>query len=406
MAEDFASWVTENELNDDTMKQLREAGFVSLKSVKKLTEKMVQKHFEKSLPFGQYLLLQDAVADVRPPKEKIIVERTSESRGGENAAESAEQPPPAIPGTSAMTPGDVMITETNMAAPGQCKQTAEQTTEAQRRPDVLEKELNYAGLCQLLDIGMRAANNDKTGQQNPVASPGKLVFDPFAYNKPAPGEVKCKHRDIREYIMFTQQYANDKNSNIKIGEYELSLCEKKIPLEKITKLQWMEGSLKILKEMVSKDDANMTTVMDYISYLTKIVCMGQSFSWGTVLKYDTEYRKSQAAMGFQWGADSPFLMQLLLRPGTDSTERQKASSGSAGSRSRPVKYDPATGRPTCDRFNGRSGCTLRSCRYAHVCSSCFAGGHSEFSHKNQQQAKPPTVTGTSQRTSAGTPGQF
>ena len=75
----------------------------------------------------------------------------------------------------------------------------------------------------------------------------------------------------------------------------------------------MEGSLKILCEMKTKDRVNTETILDHIGFLTKMACMGQTFSWPSLMKYDAEYRKTQAYQGFPWGADSPLLMQLLLK---------------------------------------------------------------------------------------------
>ena len=43
--------------------------------------------------------------------------------------------------------------------------------------------------------------------------------------------------------------------------------------------------------------------------------MGQRFQWRSVLQYDTEYRKAQADAGFDFGADSSYLMQVFLRDG-------------------------------------------------------------------------------------------
>ena len=65
-------------------------------------------------------------------------------------------------------------------------------------------------------------------------------------------------------------------NTIKIGDTELSLKDKKLAMEKITPLQYMEGSLKILCEMITKDRVNTETILDHIGFLTKMACMGQT----------------------------------------------------------------------------------------------------------------------------------
>ena len=382
MAEEFRAWITENELDEDTVKMLAELGFVSLKSCSKLNDSLVTKHFGKSLPPAQFLLLQDAVTDLKKdgPASRGQQQQAASTAGAitEPATQISSIPGPSTGGQNDVTTAGV----NNMAAPMTATQNPEPViTQA-------KTDLDFSKLCQLLDIGQQnAAANELTKN----SSPGKLVFDPFAMHSHSTTlKSKQTHRDIRDFVMFCQQYNNDKNSNVRIGDFELSLCEKKVPLEKITPLQWMEGSLKILKEMVVQDNANLQTVMEYVSYLTKVACMGQSFTWGTVIKYDAEYRKTQSMMGFPWGADSPFLMQLLLRPTTNFGDKPRTSNANATVRQRQIKHDPASGRPVCEKFNSRAGCSFRSCRYAHVCMVCYASSHGETTHKPQQTR--PTST--------------
>jgi hypothetical protein len=115
--------------------------------------------------------------------------------------------------------------------------------------------------------------------------------------------------------MFGKQHLSDQSRSaqtITIGDAELSLNDKKLPLEKVTPPLYMEGSLKIICEMVTQNKIDTSEILEHVGYLAKIACMGQMFAWASVTKYDAEYRKSQASQGFQWGANSPFL-QLLLK---------------------------------------------------------------------------------------------
>ena len=64
----------------------------------------------------------------------------------------------------------------------------------------------------------------------------------------------------------------------------------------------MEASLRVLRAMVTEEQIDVNVILDYIAYLTTFA---QAFRWESVLRYDTEYRKRQADMGYKWGADSP-----------------------------------------------------------------------------------------------------
>ena len=71
--------------------------------------------------------------------------------------------------------------------------------------------------------------------------------------------------------------------------------------------------MRVLRAMVTEEQIDVNEIMDYIAYLTKIATFAQAFKWEPVLRYDTEYRKRQADMGYKWVADIPYLMQLHLQ---------------------------------------------------------------------------------------------
>ena len=62
---EFDSWVQEFELEEDTVKLLKEKGYKSYRSVSKLTEESINKHF-KGLPPGQLDLLKEGVGLLKP----------------------------------------------------------------------------------------------------------------------------------------------------------------------------------------------------------------------------------------------------------------------------------------------------------------------------------------------------
>ena len=356
---EFEKWIKDSELSADTVKLLQDHGFISVKSCRKLNDVLIQKTF-KTLPLAQILLLQDAVQELQVPAN----EPTSEETTRPTVAVSTDSIPAGGSGEQQTLPSMPSASE----------------------------GLDMARICQLLNL-------DKTPDE-PCTHTGKnKTFDPFQYSLSGdsvmPGNSKA--RDVREYIMFGKQYQYDQSpmspTTIKIGDTELSLNDKKLALEKITPLQYMEGSLKILCEMIANDRVNTETILDHIGFLTKMACMGQTFSWPSLMKYDAEYRKTQAYQGFPWGADSPFLMQLLLKQHdrdtlVTHTAPSRRNTGFTNQQHSQHRYDPKSGRVICGKFNGRNGCTLPHCRYAHVCGSCYDPAHGEFSHRHAHQKQP------------------
>ena len=173
----------------------------------------------------------------------------------------------------------------------------------------------------------------------------------------------------------------------------LGLSEKKVSLESITLHQYTEASMRILRELIIQDQMTMPEVLQYIGYVTKVASMAQVFPWRSILKYDQEYRKQQAAMSFPWGADSPYLMHLFLSQ--DDAVRQtmdRQPDRQRGPSTSRNKYDLVTGKIVCEKFNGRNGCNLRSCNYAHVCLECYDRAHGEFQHKQKAHNAPPAST--------------
>ena len=164
-------------------------------------------------------------------------------------------------------------------------------------------------------------------------------------------------------------------------EVALSLKESKVPLEKTQLTQFMEASLKILKAMITEDGLNTSSILDYINYLIKFATFAQSFKWDSLLRYDYEYRKSQADVGFVWGSDSPYLMQLHLMSVNVHRDRDFiANKKQKSQKTSKNKYDPSSGKPVCKKFNSPAGCDFKHCKFAHVCQSCY-GSHVDCSPK-------------------------
>ena len=74
---------------------------------------------------------------------------------------------------------------------------------------------------------------------------------------------------------------------------------KKLRLESLTLSQWSIANLAILYNLVGDGKLVGASLMDYLSYTTKVYQLVQRFSLASVLLYDREYRKIQSIMNFQ-----------------------------------------------------------------------------------------------------------
>ena len=118
---------------------------------------------------------------------------------------------------------------------------------------------------------------------------------------------------------------------------------------------------------------------------------------GAILKYDQEYRKAQTELGFAWGADNSYLMQVYLkshvsdsthnnggksRPSYSKSSARYTPSGSGPRRDLPEKFDHASGKAICQKFNGRARCQWPTCRYA-----CHDKNHRDVDHKDSTKKR-------------------
>jgi hypothetical protein len=380
----YTKWCVNAELFPATVCRLQEAGFVSLKSVRQLTSQMIESEFG-DLKLAQKLLLDAAVAELN----------TAHVRRAETGC---------LPLNRNKNSSDI--------------QNGGQTASNQQDDGsaLLQNKLDAGSNLSVHD--MMSLWNQPASTQPPTMSTAEqqsqstgktLVFDPFAQ---PPESASGPHRDICNYVSLATRDRRKESGGLTMGDFELSLTDgkvslnnKKVELGKLTQVQYMEASLKILREMVYKDKISVSQIMDYVGYVTKIVTLAQTFQWASVLLYDREYRLVQAEKGFAWGADNSYLMQLLLRPmGQMTSNNAGLQNGSTRVTDRPrTRYEPGSGRPICEKWNGRWGCSLKNCRYAHVCLSCYTTAHNDINHstsRNQTSGGNFTAQGKGGRSDA------
>jgi hypothetical protein len=362
----FAKWCEEAELFPTTVQKLQDSGFVTLKSVRHLTSQMIEQEFP-DLKLAQKLLLDSAVAELNNVLTQERETRKESQSQKENNGSHAE-------GNDGLDLQQKLDSGTNLS------------------------------VQDLMTLWNKPPASSATQTAEQQVTGKALVFDPFS--QPIDAANSLTHRDICDYISLAKDHRKEHSGGLTMGDFELSLADgkvslnnKKVELSRVTQTQYMEASLKILREMVYQEKISVSQIMDYVGYLTKIATLAQTFQWASVLLYDREYRKEQSDKGFAWGADNSYLMQLLLRPmGQPNTGGMlnNVNRSQATSKHRSM-FEPRTGTPICEKWNSRWGCTLKNCRYAHVCRSCYSPSHTDMTHN--VSAHKPTTGGN-----YGTPG--
>ena len=219
----------------------------------------------------------------------------------------------------------------------------------------------------------------QSDQPSPATQGKNNTFDPFELQMQT-GLDKPKCKEIRDYITVIQE-RRDSSPTLKLGDMEFCLSNAKPKLDNVTPLQYMEASLRIVRESALREGADLNQVLQQLSYIIKMAIFGQRFQWKSALKYDSEFRKLQASLQFPWNADSSYLMQAFLQPSVGHSPQTHQPKPSHFTARQSNRYDPNSGKVICEKFNDRLGCNLHNCSYAHVCRSCYNPSHNDFSHK-------------------------
>ncbi len=401
----FEDWLAEYELTQATKDSLVKAGFNSEMSLKMLTPDIIKTEKElKKLTTGQFLLLGKAAESLRPVTEQRKPQDGGLQDGGYRPLQQAQTNGTVTDGgghdrdPDGRLPGSAGPELLGAAAEAASSVAAAGSAAAPDPRQQLQNKLDAGSSLSATDImSLLQPERGEVTARGARLPPGKNSFDPLGFTcaNLTDQAAKLKWRDIRDYVSVTNKmsYPNDPSGTVKIGNVELSIKDKKIAIEGLSMSQYMEASLRIMRDMVSEDGADMATIMQYAGYLIKISHLAQAFRWDSVLRYDHAYRKHQAEMGFNWGADSSYLMQLYLKinqPQEPRSETAMAQRLSAQARARPGqlprlagrnRFDPASGQVICQRYNGKQGCSLRGCKFAHVCITCYAN-HPDHAHRN------------------------
>lgn len=93
----------------------------------------------------------------------------------------------------------------------------------------------------------------------------------------------------------------------------LKSVPKKPKIESVTLAQWSVANLAILYHLLKNGKLDVTNILDYLSYTTKICKLVQRFNLVLVLLYDRDYRKLQSEHTFRWGTNVPHLQSVHLQ---------------------------------------------------------------------------------------------
>ncbi len=213
--------------------------------------------------------------------------------------------------------------------------------------------------------------------------------------------------DICDFVSVRSPYESQSNSDTVIshkadGSFEVKpSTTKRLPLEKITMSQWLEGNSQIMARLIGKG----VNPRAYLSYTVMVAQLAQKYDWHSVLVWDREYRKSQANMLFDWGSDVSHLRDIMLIPKTP--KKFGSFSKDQGKSDQGKKESPKTGQKgggngqyrkkawadksgnrdlategklkICRAFNA-GNCTFEKCFFRHFCAQCGAADHGEKNH--------------------------
>ena len=199
-------------------------------------------------------------------------------------------------------------------------------------------------------------------------------------------------KSITTFYDITEFVVGNMEEEIVVGgngsqQVVLKSGPKKPKLESITLAQWSVANLAILYRLLGDGKLDATNILDYLSYTTKICQLVQKFNLVSVLLYDREYRRLQAAHGFRWGTDVPHLQSVHLQPRLNKQTFPHTGKNNLMGHQKQSHHGPFTadGKVICKLFNSKAGCHFKDCKFVHQCS--YAGCQQTHSAVTHAQTK-------------------
>ena len=192
---------------------------------------------------------------------------------------------------------------------------------------------------------------------------------------------------IPDFVSRISASADDNNEQevIRSGSSQLVLRSARARLvpEHVTLAQWISANSRIMAKLITTGQlSSQQQILDYLQYVADVGDYAQTCEQSSVMIYDHEYRKKQAAFNRKWGDDDIHLCTFFLNKKARSDRRYQGRSNHQMSRSsnKPPRLVDNSGLEICRNFNGY-GCSRQPCYFSHVCSICKDKSHPRSRHE-------------------------
>ena len=378
----------ENKVNKTAVDELLKRGFDSLDALKLVNmEDLSSQH----IPMGQRRLIFHIAQELN---------KTNTTSGSASQSKSSTSTP-TLEGNTGVSQG---LQNAETTSGSTTDQSAASTTTAplpgntgvsqphpglpQLQQDLYSQTLLNTLLRQQAQLTTLRHSNTSSSEGVNIQTSGTLTQeaqpswnDPHIHIASATGKSTSTYLDICDFV----PHSIDEDLVVRgQGEQQLVIKSgpKKPKLESLTLSQWSTANLAILYKLVNEGKLVGPSLMDYLSYTTKVYQLVQRFSLVSVLLYDREYRKLQGSMNYRWGTDVQHLH-------TYSSSHAQMGGGSQGSTTTTQrKGTPNQNKQKVDKrndlcrnFNSVKGCSYDQCKFRHKCMvpGCVQS-HSAVSH--------------------------
>ena len=133
--------------------------------------------------------------------------------------------------------------------------------------------------------------------------------DPQIYLKSlgCPRSQTC-HYDIVDFIdMSGASLREEFVSGSANGQLIFKSGPAKPKLDQVNQTQWSIANLAIMYRLLQEGTLEQASILDYLSYSTRLYQLLAAYDQSSVFFYDCEYRRLQHTHSFRWGTDVPHL---------------------------------------------------------------------------------------------------
>lgn len=362
--EDFGEWLKAKGINDATKTLLADQGFIDANALGVLQISDITSLKIKQL--AQRRLLERLVSEITPNPGNISL-----PAAGQQIPVSTEKPD-----SSSLARLDLAGTIPNALGQGI---TAGTTNNAQTQSSVVE---GHSRSSQDTGPGDTATSVSPGTHLQMLGINGSAVFrgdlNPLVYLSDT---TKADYLDVADFVPALWCEADEQLlSSAEGSEVILKTGPKKPKIEHITQMQWTAANARILARLLLEGKLGYDNVANYLAYTVKVASLSQRYVWSSIMLYDREYRRAQAAYAFPWGSDVQHLVSVHLIPKQEKMSKPSSSAKYTVKREQTGSKNTGYLKPyPCKLYNeGRCSFGL-NCRFAHECNQC-KGPHPGSEH--------------------------